>query len=124
MWLLQANKPCVLNGIALETEVGRRWIRWIHRRRAVAVNGRIRPTQSPSPIVSRTDLLVHSMTWCGAPLGMASTRPGVTGLGLASSWWAYCHGAPLVVLNHLLLLEFMFVCIALGVAPVAAAQLP
>ena len=70
------------------------------------------------------DLLVHSTTWRGAPLELASMRPGVTGLGLASSWWAYCHGAPLVVLNHLLLLEFMFVCFALGVAPVAAAQLP
>ena len=55
---------------------------------------------------------------------LVSVRPGVTGLGLAPSWWAYCHGAPLVVLSHLLLLEFMFVCIALGVAPVAAAQLP
>ena len=55
---------------------------------------------------------------------LASAWPGVMGLGLASSWWAYCHGAPLVVLSHLLLLEFMFVCIALDVAPVAAAQLP
>ena len=55
---------------------------------------------------------------------VASVRPGVTGLGLASSWWACCHGAPLVVLFHLLLLEFMYVCNALGVAPVAAAQLP
>ena len=55
---------------------------------------------------------------------LASMRPGVTGLGLASSWWAYCYVAPLVVLNHLLLLEFMFVCIALGVAPAAAVQLP
>ena len=55
---------------------------------------------------------------------LASVWPGVTGLGLASSWWAYCHGAPLVVLNHLLLLEFMFVCVVLGVAPVAAMQLP
>ena len=36
---------------------------------------------------------------------MASVRPGVTGLGLAPGWWAYCHGAPLVVLDHLLLLE-------------------
>ena len=125
MWLPQANKPCVLNGIALETEVGRRWIRWTHRRRAVAVNGRIRPTQSPSPIVSRvTDLLVHSMTWRGAPLGLASTRPGVTGLGLAPSWWACCHGALLVVLDHLLLLEFMRVCIVLDVALVAVTQLP
>ena len=55
---------------------------------------------------------------------LASVQPGVAGLGLAPSWWAYCHGAPLVVLSHLLLLESMFVCIALGVAPVAAAQLP
>ena len=55
---------------------------------------------------------------------LASMRPGVTGLGLASSWWAYCHGAPLVVWFHLLLLEFMYICIELGVAPVVAMQLP
>ena len=51
-------------------------------------------------------------------------RPGVTGLGLAPGWWAYCHGAPLVVLDHLLLLEFMRVCIVLDVAPVAVTQPP
>ena len=115
----------MLNGVALEMEGGWRWTRWTHHCRAVAANGQILPTQTPSPTVKRvTDLLVHSTTWRGAPLELASMRPGVTGLGLASSWWAYCHGAPLVVLNHLSLLEFMFVCIALGVAPVAAAQLP
>ena len=51
-------------------------------------------------------------------------RPGVTGLGLAPSWWASCHGALLVVLDHLLLLEFMRVCIVLDVAPVAVTQPP
>ena len=63
-------------------------------------------------------------TWRGAPLDLASVRPEVTGLDFTSSWWAYCHGAPLVVLSHLLLLVYMYVCIALGAAPVAAAQLP
>ena len=115
----------MLNGVALETEGGWRWTRWTHRCRVVAANGQILPTRTPSPTVKRViDLLVHSTTWRGAPLELASVRPGVTGLGLASSWWAYCHGAPLVVLNHLSLLKFMFVCIALGVAPVAAMQLP
>ena len=89
-----------------------------------AANGQDPLTQLPSPTVNRvTDLLVHSTTWRGAPLVLASVRPGVTGLGLAPSWWAYCHGAPLVVVNHLLLLEFMFVCIALDVAPVVTTQL-
>ena len=125
MWPHLASRSCVLNGVALEMEGGWRWTRWTHRCRAAAVNGQILPTRTPSPTVKRvTDLLVHSMTWRGAPSELASMRPGVTGLGLASSWWAYCHGAPLVVLNYLLLLEFMFVYIALGVAPVAAAQLP
>ena len=124
MWPHLTNRLCRLSGVALETEGGWRWTRWTHRYRAAAVNGQILPTRIPSPTVRVTDLLVHPTTWRGAPLELASVRPGVTGLGLASSWWAYCHGAPLVVLNHLLLLEFMFVCIVLGVAPVAAVQLP
>ena len=125
MWPHLVNRSYRLNDIALETEGGWRWTRWIHRCRAVAVNGRTLPTRTPSPTVKRvTDLLVYPTTWRGAPLELASVRPGVTGLGLASSWWACCHGAPLVVLFHLLLLEFMYVCIVLGVAPVAAAQLP
>ena len=125
MWPHLVNRSYRLNDVALETEGGWRWTRWIHRCRAAAVNGRTPPTQTPSPTVKRvTDLLVYLTTWRGAPLELASVRPGVTGLGLESSWWAYCHGAPLVVLFHLLLLEFMYVCIVLGVAPVAAVQLP
>ena len=71
-----------------------------------------------------TDLLDHLTTWRGAPLELASVRPGVTGLSLAPSWWACCHGALLVVLDHLLLLELMRVCIVLDVAPVAVTQPP
>ena len=55
-------------------------------------------------------------------IGQRAARGG--GARRSSNQWAYCHGAPLVVLFHLLLLEFMYVCIALGVVPIATAQLP
>ena len=125
MWPHLANRSCRLNGVALEMGGGWRWTRWTHCCRVAVANGRILPTRTLSLTATRgIDLLVRPTTWRGAPLELASVRPGVTGLGLAPSWWACCHGALLVVLDHLLLLEFMRVCIVLDVAPVAVTQPP